>query len=134
MRSAFSETVTRSGTIEYNVIAVTQAVKLIFCKDTSVAPPVHLDEIQIKMTTQMEDLQLEDKLLDMAERGEKFENIFTDDDDDIRILDSLPQNLPGKSDALLVQLLLSIEILGFNLSTIPAITNLTYFMNQAFHL
>ena len=32
------------------------------------------------------------------------------------------------------KLLNGIEIVGFYMSTIPAITNLTYFMNQSFYL
>jgi len=30
-------------------------------------------------------------------------------------------------------MLKQIELVGFNMNTIPAITNLTYFMNQAFY-
>ena len=59
------------------------------------------------------------------------------DDDaeyDNRILDSLPSSQAksptcDKVDPLLCKLLQQIEIVGFNMTIVPAITNLTYFMN-----
>ena len=39
-----------------------------------------------------------------------------------------------QSDPTFASLLKSIEVVGFNMTTVPAITNLTYFMNQQFYL
>ena len=70
--------------------------------------------------------------------------IWEDDDDDLRILDSIPNSLIKNKakknssnfsqDFKLNKLLIGIEIVGFYMVTIPAITNLTYFMNQSFYL
>ena len=58
-----------------------------------------------------------------------IESLINDEEDDFRILDSLPVDLLPKQERLFNQLLTSIEIVGFNLMAVPAITNLTYFMN-----
>lgn len=57
----------------------------------------------------------------------------------MRILDSLPVQVAPKNkktelDGHFTQLLSHIEVIGFDLQSIPAITNLTYFMNQQFYL
>lgn len=74
----------------------------------------------------------------MLAGGVKY-GITTDDDDDDRILDSLPiaskkalitpsNSVPNK-EPLFHKFLQCIEIVGFNMQAVPAITNLTYFMN-----
>jgi len=74
-----------------------------------------------------------------------LQGICADDTDDYRILESLPQNQRGASavqnhstveklDSQLGKLLKSFEVVGFNMTLVPAITNLTYFMNQQFFL
>jgi len=71
--------------------------------------------------------------------------MFNDEDDDMRILDSLPvafgfnqtQSEPLKpedKESSLVKLFEEITVFGFSMTAIPAITNLTYFMNLAFNL
>ena len=58
------------------------------------------------------------------------------DDDDYRILDALPTSAKRGStgDKQLTQLLKQVEVIGFNVNQVPAITNLTYFMNQSLAL
>ena len=46
VKSCFSESVTKSGKIEYNVVAVTRTVKLIFAKDPAA---VDVEDIEIKL-------------------------------------------------------------------------------------
>lgn len=72
----------------------------------------------------------------MLAGGISLENLCQEDADDYMILDSLPgqqsQRKPAldRSEYLLGKLLQSIEIIGFNMTLVPAITNLTYFMNK----
>jgi hypothetical protein len=60
------------------------------------------------------------------------------DDEDERILDSLPCTLKAATGNLdekdFSRLLKSIEVVGFQMESVPAITNLTYFMNQQLYL
>ena len=93
VKSAFSETTTRNGIIEYNVVGITREVTLIFARDET---PVDLGEIDLKFNSQVEDMQLEDEVLAMAQRGEGVGTIISEDDDDIRILDSLPGQTMAK--------------------------------------
>lgn len=74
--------------------------------------------------------------------------IINDDEDDIRILDSLPGMLgftkPSqpvqdvgvniKKETPLAKFFESLIVVGFNANAIPAVTNLTYFMNLALSL
>jgi len=46
VKSCFSETLTKSQKIEYNVLAVTRTVKLIFAKDPAVAD---IEDIEVKL-------------------------------------------------------------------------------------
>jgi len=89
VKSCFSETLTKTGKIEYNVVAVTRTVKLIFAKDPAV---VDVEEIEVKLQ-QIEDIQLEDRLLDRVNKGEAIQSIINDDDDDLGILDGIPNSL-----------------------------------------
>lgn len=84
----------------------------------------------MKVKNQAEYIDMEDRMLAQG----NIESLLNDDEDDFRILDSLPVDVAPKSDRLLNQLLTSIEIVGFNITSVPAITNLTYFMNQSFYL
>ena len=130
LKSAFSECVTRNGKIEYNVASVCQQVTLVFAKDSQSDSQVNLNEVELKVKNQTEYIDMEDRILAQG----NIESLLNDDEDDFRILDSLPVNVTPKSDRLLNQLLTSIEIVGFNITSVPAITNLTYFMNQSFYL
>jgi hypothetical protein len=55
---------------------------------------------------------------------------LVDSKDDLKFLDALPHG----SNPVFSRLLKQIQILGFNTHQIPAITNVTYFMNQALFL
>lgn len=46
VKSCFSESLTKNGKIEYNVVAVTRTVKLIFAKDPAVAD---IEDIEVKL-------------------------------------------------------------------------------------
>jgi len=72
-----------------------------------------------------ESIELEDRIIAQG----NMQSLINDDEDDFRILDSLPSDILSKQERVFNQLLSSIEIVGFNLMTVPAITNLTYFMN-----
>lgn len=48
LKSAYSECVTRSGKLEYNLVGVTKKMVLVFAKDNNAAP-VSTDHIQIKI-------------------------------------------------------------------------------------
>ena len=58
------------------------------------------------------------------------------DDDDCRILDALASSAKqgATGDKQLTQLLKQVEVIGFNVNQVTAITNLTYFMNQSLAL
>jgi hypothetical protein len=59
----------------------------------------------------------------------------TDDEDDFKILEALPKaHSKKRSLSQLPSSFKSIEVLGFNVNRVPAITNLTYFMNQSLFL
>lgn len=125
LKSAFSECVTRNSKIEYNLIGVCRSLTLIFVKDASADQAVELDQIKVKLNTQAESIEMEDRIIAQG----NIESLINDEEDDFRILDSLPVDLLPKQERLFNQLLTSIEIVGFNLMAVPAITNLTYFMN-----
>lgn len=123
---------TRNGKLEYNLVGVTSKLVLVFAKDLSTAAPISPDQIQITIQ-KAADIAHEDRVL----AGGAKHGITADDDDDYRILDSLPhktKELLPQCDPVLARLLQSIEVVGFNLIAVPAITNLTYFMNQQFYL
>ena len=103
---------------------------LVFKKDASAEQPVELDQVKLRLRTQAESIEMEDRIIAQG----NMESLINDDEDDFRILDSLPSDLLPKQDKLFNQLLTTIEIVGFNLTAVPAITNLTYFMNQSFYL
>jgi hypothetical protein len=46
VKSCFSESLTKNGKIEYNVVAVTRTVKLIFAKDPAVED---IEDIEVKL-------------------------------------------------------------------------------------
>ncbi len=93
VRSAFSETTTRTGVLEYNVAGSAQAVTLVFARDDAA---IELAEVDLRMSAQAEELQLEDRLLEMVKRGENVGTIISEDDDDVRILDSLPHQVGAR--------------------------------------
>jgi hypothetical protein len=95
VKSAFSETITRNGIIEYNLVGITDQITLVFARDESAAA-IELEDVDFKLATQAEDLQLEDHVLEMIKRGEGVGTIISEDDDDIRILDSLPNTVKDK--------------------------------------
>ena len=121
-----------------------------------------MENEQMKKDIKARLFEEEQEFRDALEKG-----IINDDEDDMRILDSLPQsykpasfqhsdntqsknvsqNQPKKEDYVtndiveyqpplgpLSRFLDKIVILGFNCNSIPAITNLTYFMNHSFLL
>ena len=96
LKSAFSECVTRNGRIEYNLIGVGQTLTLVFKKDISAEQPVELDQIKVKLKTQAESIEMEDRII---ARG-NLESLINDDEEDFRILDSLPVDLLPKQNKL----------------------------------
>lgn len=49
LKSAYSECVTRNGKIEYNLVAVTSRITLVFAKDTSLNNAISTDHIQVML-------------------------------------------------------------------------------------
>lgn len=110
------------------MLGVTTRLELIFAV---LRPEEHsVDHIKIGMR-QAEDIAFEDGVLSGIHKQE----ITTDDNEDDQILQSLPGHCsPRQSDPDFSRMLNSIEIVGFYFHTVPAITNLTYFMNLSFYL
>jgi hypothetical protein len=82
---------------------------------------------------QKADIDLEDRVL----AGNEIHGIEESDDDDFRILDSLPtggRKVVDSKESQFCKHLKEIEVVAFNTVSIPAITNLTYFMNKSFFL
>lgn len=48
VKSSFSETVTRTGSIEYNLVACTRSVNLIFAKSEQA---IELEDVELKVSS-----------------------------------------------------------------------------------
>lgn len=122
-----------------------------------------MDHEQIAMQLRGDDDDFDRDIYDEDLTGFKVGSMINNDEDDMRILDSLPnavkpkvlqnsfnskkqtsvkQPKSAKNDqqqAVVVggplgHFLDKIVVYGFNANSIPAITNLTYFMNQSFYM
>lgn len=111
-------------------MGVSQNLTLVFSKDDTSDQTVDVQQITLKLNAQAQYIELEDRILAQG----NLEGLINDDEDDYRILDSLPVDVTPKQGRIFNQLISSIEIVGFNITAVPAITNLTYFMNQSFFL
>lgn len=111
-------------------MGVSQNLTLVFSKDDASDQTVDVQQITLKLNAQAQYIELEDRILAQG----NLEGLINDDEDDYRILDSLPVDVTPKQGRIFNQLISSIEIVGFNITAVPAITNLTYFMNQSFFL
>jgi hypothetical protein len=74
------------------VVGVCRILTLIFAKDDSSIQTVELDQIKVKVNTQAESIEMEDRIIAQG----NMENLINDDEDDFRILDSLPIDLIPK--------------------------------------
>jgi hypothetical protein len=74
------------------VVGVCRILTLIFAKDDSSIQTVELDQIKVKVNTQAESIEMEDRIIAQG----NMENLINDDEDDFRILDSLPIDLVPK--------------------------------------
>ncbi len=74
------------------MVGVCRILTLIFAKDDSSIQTVELDQIKVKVNTQAESIEMEDRIIAQG----NMENLINDDEDDFRILDSLPIDLIPK--------------------------------------